>query len=646
MMPDAFLDSYKRYKKGTNDVAFWLASTAKKYGIEFQNPGKSAYILPLSKDALALRKETSRWFQAQSSNDVVFQRENKSHLHVVSILENVLESLGHHAERASTVNSDDAPTISKLSNFFKVLELEDFTERGPETTNHVLESSKMSNLPKPQQISKTQAAYEVGTTSDADLYSAIFCFFSDLQEIHEFLCGLWKKYGAGEIGLTSAAITSDLAFDLVKHKEEDLRRSICIPEALSKEYLGKVLFDFCSKLRDNGRPGLGSTAKILEKAPCDLAEMLLLPCFLHIRRMCNNGEVIEADSKLMYSFSRTPSERKLFGIYEKEFLHDARAAVLLWADGIHDSRLDLAPNVLIDGIARYVASDFGISPKGRVTKRKALDLDEIPVWLYFACQVHIDSVVLLGSGHDRPFKELQATGTRALEVLTTYLANPKNQRYIQQIPDLKTAVEDTRKLVERWVLRQEWTFWKVQGDQNFERPHLLAKHPIWCGLASFQINKSLENIGLYHASATRTINSVMYLYNASKFELHTKPIFSRVHYTGFVSSSPRMPGGRAGNGGGSSGNNNGSNLSAGPIVGIVIGCVLLVAIIGVCLEVRRREKSKKKGSRSVGYYEARIITTDQPQRPSPAHLPGTEGHARSTRTRTDIDVPPPAYNPV
>ncbi|KAF2108365.1 hypothetical protein BDV96DRAFT_652930 [Lophiotrema nucula] len=270
MRSELYLDSYKRYKNGTNAVAMWLANTAAKFDIKFRS-SRDHYILPIGvfsrlattislvadvpvprsfidslKDALFLRKEANRWFQCQSG-DEAFKAANDRHVHVVSVLEEVLRTLNPLREPATqhaykNSSQRDAP---KKSNIFKTLqvEIEDADDDG--------DNDEVSAAPPPPKIRSTpspqrEEAFEA-QTSESDLPFAIFCFFNDLQEIRKYLKDIWQQYKDRKIGLMSVAITTDIAFDMVKQKEEEFRDNFSIPRDV---YMSSILFDFYIQQRN------------------------------------------------------------------------------------------------------------------------------------------------------------------------------------------------------------------------------------------------------------------------------------------------------------------------------------------------------------------------------------------------------------
>lgn len=66
------------------------------------------------------------------------------------------------------------------------------------------------------------SVYELEIQHRTNLVFLIFCFFEDLHRIQDFLKETWGKQKAGTADLESAAITTNIALDIVRRAEEDI----------------------------------------------------------------------------------------------------------------------------------------------------------------------------------------------------------------------------------------------------------------------------------------------------------------------------------------------------------------------------------------------------------------------------------------
>lgn len=275
MRPDVFTDSYKRYKSGTNAIAVWLVETARACGdsLEFLNsksqskkPVKNRkYLMPLSefirlaeviaehgrahktkikvplsvlssiREVLNLRKQASRYFQGMSHDDDVFEANNKAHLHIISILEHVLQSLeplgqaNSKSQSAGKRKATKDTTTDPPINLFDALELEEADENvGSElvTWSGKLDSEGQHSL----------VSFKVERPDD-DLPFAIYCLYKDLNEIRTFIRETWEDYKNEKTPLVAASIVTDIAFELVERREKEFLATVELPENFPKQYV-------------------------------------------------------------------------------------------------------------------------------------------------------------------------------------------------------------------------------------------------------------------------------------------------------------------------------------------------------------------------------------------------------------------------
>ncbi|KAH8704325.1 hypothetical protein GQ44DRAFT_732531 [Phaeosphaeriaceae sp. PMI808] len=527
MRPDVYFDRYKRYKNGTNEIALWLASTAKEQHIKFARAGKKTYILPLDefsrlataiasglnttvpsalinslKDVLFLRKEASQYFQRQSRNDEIFRQENENHLHVISVLENVLDALSPLCGQTSEAHHEDGATSDdQFTNLFEALELEE-TEETLSSPDLVQQAyTRCSTAP-------TANATYVAPTTESDLPFAIFCFYKDLNDIRGFLRETWEQYKRCEIGLMSASITTDVAFEMVKQKEQEFLGSIKVPQELVGKYIGQVLFDFSANL--------GKDASSLESPDTSLyslAEFVYLPNYVHLKQSCNLMDEFEAGPSLSYSFLRTVGDKGQF-TRRGEILDMATMSMYI----LHvESGHNVAADAFLRGISALIRRSYDQKPGKKTKMKKGANLDDIPAWLCFASQIYIDLHDILVDDMPRAFHELKLTGSRALGIVTRHLSFHEG-RYESSWPKhFDDAAKDVQELVNNFITRDELRT-ELVADQVASRHTMLSLQPIWCGVVMFQINKTLEGLGMHCANTWNTVTPLMYLYDAAKCE--------------------------------------------------------------------------------------------------------------------------------
>ncbi|CAJ2506321.1 Uu.00g004510.m01.CDS01 [Anthostomella pinea] len=269
---DFVIDSYLCYKSGIKRIFKWLVAAARlcdpnlRLGDE-QTPGsKNTRRMPLARyaelaqiiassthpkiqvtprllsilrDVISLRKAFSLMYQQEICTDEAHSRSNESHQYLISLLEEIwwcLEPLRAHEDRSNATEPDDSPPNKTGGNIFDVLDVEDIEEPGfsqdlvqattPSPSDAKIRAqSKGKSKGKGKTKSKNND-YEYDetagpSTSQHELYFMLFCFFKDLNDVRSYLRNTWEDYRDGKTPLVTAAVVTDLAFDVVQRKERE-----------------------------------------------------------------------------------------------------------------------------------------------------------------------------------------------------------------------------------------------------------------------------------------------------------------------------------------------------------------------------------------------------------------------------------------
>jgi hypothetical protein len=190
--------------------------------------------------AIQARKRCTAWFQKAASEykSPEQERSNAAHEHFITVLERaseILEPCFEHSKSHQTVPSQPKKTSSNatstkpatyIRNLFESLDVED-------ANDHELDicvSEAITVVPKslPTAPTKSQAVevFELDIGTNADLQFIIFCFYEDLHAMEKFLKQTWQKSADGEIDLATAALTTNVALELIRNAEEDIKAHI------------------------------------------------------------------------------------------------------------------------------------------------------------------------------------------------------------------------------------------------------------------------------------------------------------------------------------------------------------------------------------------------------------------------------------
>jgi len=274
-LPDYPYDTYRRYKADTSQVFDWLAQTARKSGYSLP-AGSSATDSPATKSnlnkatsskttaagnkthkltiqqvmdiaewiaklnppvpvpnlmvtllqsSISARKRCARWFQSNAKDE---NAKNTTHNYFIDVLERVLQILhlsAPEAERSKSydISSPASEEILDVAGNFGILSIEESEVEA--IKSDVASKSAVSRTTPPSASTKQNPIkYEIEfeIADDDETYFALFCFFTDLKAIRDFILDLWRDYRAGQTDLVTASLTTNLAFGLGQRAERDL----------------------------------------------------------------------------------------------------------------------------------------------------------------------------------------------------------------------------------------------------------------------------------------------------------------------------------------------------------------------------------------------------------------------------------------
>jgi hypothetical protein len=297
MLPECFIDSYKHYKADTRTIAAWLTEGAEISGfttnknsvhqpnstvinqqakvklkgrarklardaanaeqkmrekkpppprqhvvktkdfvpmaiaIASRRPPKikpSTTILEIFKRTIAARKSCAMWYATGSDG-------NEGHQHFINVLEEALSILKPLApkEQVNKIRTKRASTTCKNipKNKFDNLVLEDSDESASEDVTQPISNPSPLKRPIPDVI------YEQDDTENEEEFRfASYCLIKDLNDLRQYLLGLWQRYQRKEVDLAVAAATTNMAMDLVRRAEREFARTATWPKEYAAEW--------------------------------------------------------------------------------------------------------------------------------------------------------------------------------------------------------------------------------------------------------------------------------------------------------------------------------------------------------------------------------------------------------------------------
>jgi hypothetical protein len=297
MLPECFIDSYKRYKADTRTIATWLTEGAEISGlttnknsvhqpnstvinqqtkvklkgrarklardaanaeqktreqklpppqqyvvktkdfvpmaiaIASRRPPKikpSTTILEVFRRTIAARKSCAMWYATGSDG-------NEGHQHFINVLEEAFSILKPLApkEQVDKIRTKHTSTARKNipENRFDNLVLEDSDESASEDFMQPISNPSPLKPPIPDVI------YEQDDTENEEEFRfASYCLIKDLNDLRQYLLGLWQRYQRNEVDLAVAAATTNMAMDLVRRAEREFARTATWPKEYAAEW--------------------------------------------------------------------------------------------------------------------------------------------------------------------------------------------------------------------------------------------------------------------------------------------------------------------------------------------------------------------------------------------------------------------------
>jgi hypothetical protein len=226
---------YRTYKRATDRLAGWLATTARGLGCGKGGNDSNALkvdqfialtdviikaepkvevpieIVGLAETAFHYRLERSKLLKG------VDLESDKRHQYIISIIAEVVEKLRNHVQAfkktskpktAAKDNEEDG-----LAPSFQVLDLDPLGSSESEDDNERLaqapmnkKSRKKKTQKKNKKVKEHMKKLHLSEDEDEDPYFVLMCLLSDLKSIREYLKEVWHEYKAGKVDLITVSL--------------------------------------------------------------------------------------------------------------------------------------------------------------------------------------------------------------------------------------------------------------------------------------------------------------------------------------------------------------------------------------------------------------------------------------------------------
>ena len=590
MLPDELLDSYNRYKSDTAQFATWLAETARACGCKSESINRPTWKPPRSKGrgktkgkksaqkthaspttattaeyplalnefsafakaianfetppvavpltilrigqyAISARKRCAKWYSKQVHSGLASEQENRAHMHVVNVLEEVLDILrprwgsmdGSGKDQAEAVLHEENGNNEISANRFKLLDSEDFLEedfdikqQGQNDTVKPMEPLSSST----QQ--HTQIRYQI-ESSDKDTEFAIFCLLEDLSHMRKYIRQIWQDYRSGTLDLISASVTTNTAIELMRQADQDFRA--IFPQLSNYELMIHLYFPSVRERHDL-RPDRRDHEQY------EIFDSIFFTPFRFLADFCDSVYGPPGQQYMptpLWGRSYDPrSDRR-----EMSALSKLTEDVILMSE--------ILPEFLIMFMGKMIPTADEVSV-GLLTMFRTND---IHLWVCFTFQIFVDIHHTLREEVSRGYRELHSFGIRTHSSLQNF--SKRFSKYPETIwPKLDRekllCVQDT---IKKWILNdalliQRATIFGARFNAECYpgKPYgLLSQHPLACGLLMFAISLKMRQEGLRLANTSGWTRDAAHLYNAAQQErLISVPWIDMDHLIGFEST--------------------------------------------------------------------------------------------------------------
>jgi hypothetical protein len=468
--------------------------------------------------AVSARKRSAHYFESNTnSRDTKATQANRGHTHFISLLEEAIMTLQPCFALSVSANSGEEPersnfTIEDLENRFATLEVEEPMEQLDDVHSTI--------------SVHTELVYQVEAPEDqesieAEKFFALFCLFDDLQNLRGFLEKLWIEYGAGNVDLITAAVTTNSAFQLALRTQEEMLAAypecgdyqskesaililLLLTRSLTGEVYRKISPNICS---DNKTFILTFSAGVLSSLMAvfskgtgqtdeiEIDDNIVMWMFAPAHQLLDSFCDVIIPNKVPFM------KRGHYGVYNphldrsklSDIQRQSQDLILL---------VELLPEFCF--MQRYNTPQFATDELTRGLI-KMVETKKIPIWLTFATTVLLDIHHTLKDKVDIAFNELQAVGNQAAKTFSRYLDFSRNMPRPSTWPKRNDdVIRELSKGVEECILKdvifplKQISFKKFDNVQSedSERFYLYKRHPILCGILAFRTVLETQYVGV------------------------------------------------------------------------------------------------------------------------------------------------------
>ncbi|CAM6087362.1 unnamed protein product [Calypogeia fissa] len=520
----SFIAEYKRiFVKEFTKIANFIAGSANK--VKVPN-----LVLNLARRAIAMRKRCAEWFKQQAPEDED-DISAKTHQHFITVLEEVVEILDPLCERdckptSKTKTSNVAETQNLTSqgetlvNPFSILDIEDTTDEDlseefpqPQVTTSSTTISTTKTTKRTSRGRQVEVHYILEEEeSDADDLLALFCFFYDLYLIRDSLRDTWADYRDRTIDLITASVTTNMAFHIIRSKQDDLLAMY--PELDNYKKLAIVL---CVA---------GSMRRTVNHATMEVEIEVDFEDFLSMPRRKQVEEFVYIPIYSLFMSLLQVIQPNMLPVYQPGHFgtYNPRQS----RDSMTTAQKELEDKIILAEVLPDFVSLARLKGNRPVQDELSKELQkmvcdkEISPLLVFAVQVYLDIHHVLREQVLNGFEDLRSAGVRIATSLQMRAQNTPKVPFVNWPASNERCVDMLNTFIKEWILKdylgniKQPVVNRMLPGVHIEAYFLLIRHPLFCGMLQFRLQLMFQDLGMTLATAWGTILFVSHLYEAGK----------------------------------------------------------------------------------------------------------------------------------
>ncbi|KAJ3036284.1 hypothetical protein HDV00_002941 [Rhizophlyctis rosea] len=480
-------------------------------------------VLTVARSAIAARKGCAGWFRDVKAAGGSDGQSDDRHWHFIAVLEKVVDILekcevvdikggvaGRGAGQREGTNATKECDV-EIENRFAMLELDDLVDAHSESLephpplHHATTTSRPA---KPAPI--VEVMYETEEDQEDIRIFISYCFFRDLNAIRNFLRQLWDDYKNNRADLATASVTTTAAFEIVRRMEEEFYLVIPnLPEVNHVCAAGLIYLNVGIKLGENTMDYDSIFDVKIPDGLRDVGDFCFWPGFIrlmHILMACNppHGQISNVSGTSFGGRYNPSADRSSLTPDEQQ-----KEDLFILFDLVNDF---IAVNWQHDDFP-YKRDDPFICDLTSWRKHKS-----VRTTLVFMFQIFLDVHHTFRQNVSQALLDLRSFGVQNLMSIKQWsftLAHMKMDPMDVRNKDLHKLVL----FIERYICKDalERDMANIQNTRRLpgfpEAFHLLAHHPISCGMIKYRLQLQVLDTAIKLANEWGSILYTGHLYH-------------------------------------------------------------------------------------------------------------------------------------